>query len=237
MSSIILITGASSGIGYHTALKLAVDNNIVIAVARNEEKLDLLRAEAVKQNAGSKLYPVALDLATMNYELLLNKLDDLAIRHLDCLINNAGLLINKPFEHLLLSDFKAMYDVNVFAPALLIQSVLPLLDKSKSAHIINISSMGGVQGASKFVGLSGYSSGKAALIGLTECLATELSSKNIKINCLALGAVNTEMLSQAFPGYEAPTSAQEMAQYISWFALNGPNYFNGKIIPVSVSNP
>jgi NAD(P)-dependent dehydrogenase (short-subunit alcohol dehydrogenase family) len=97
--------------------------------------------------------------------------------------------------------------------------------------------MGGFQGSAKFKGLSAYSSSKSALAGLTECLAEELKEKNIAVNCLAIGAVQTEMLNKAFPGYQAPLKANEMAAFISEFAVNGHKYFNGKIIPVSSSTP
>jgi NAD(P)-dependent dehydrogenase (short-subunit alcohol dehydrogenase family) len=97
--------------------------------------------------------------------------------------------------------------------------------------------MGGVQGSAKFAGLSAYSSSKAALCTLTECLAEELKLENISVNCLALGAVQTEMLSKAFPGYRAPLSASEMAEFIVQFARSGHYYFNGKILPVSSTTP
>jgi NAD(P)-dependent dehydrogenase (short-subunit alcohol dehydrogenase family) len=97
--------------------------------------------------------------------------------------------------------------------------------------------MGGVQGSSKFPGLSAYSSSKSALSGLTECLAEELKTKNIAVNCLALGAVQTEMLAKAFPGYKAPVTPSQMAEFICDFALKGQHFFNGKIIPVSSSTP
>jgi len=237
MSNTILITGASSGVGYQTALKLAVENNIVIAVARNKSKLKQLHADATKKNPKAKLHLIAFDLSSDYSKSLMEELYKLNINHIDCLINNAGLLISKPFDQLQLANFKEVYTVNVFAPAMLIQTLLPLLEKSVAPHIINISSMGGVQGSSKFLGLSAYSSSKSALITLTECLAVELAPRNIKVNCLALGAVNTEMLAAAFPGYEAPLSASQMAEWISWFALSGQHFFNGKIIPVSISNP
>ena len=237
MPQTILITGASNGIGYQTALKLAVENNIVIAVARNKTKLKQLHVETIRQNPNAQLHLIAFDLSADYRKSLLEELSKLKVVQLDCLINNAGLLINKPFEQLQLEDFKKVYDVNVFAPAILIQTVLPLLEKSENAHIVNISSMGGVQGSSKFAGLSAYSSSKGALITLTECLAMELASKNIKVNCLALGGVNTEMLAAAFPGYEAPLSAKQISEWIGWFALNGHQFFNGKIIPVAVSTP
>lgn len=97
--------------------------------------------------------------------------------------------------------------------------------------------MGGFQGSAKFAGLSAYSSSKAALSGLTECLAEELKPNGISVNCLAIGAVQTEMLSKAFPGYKAPLSPAEMAGFIQYFALNGHRYFNGKILPVSITTP
>ena len=97
--------------------------------------------------------------------------------------------------------------------------------------------MGGFQGSTKFAGLSAYSSSKSALSGLTECLAEELKDRNIAVNCLALGAVQTEMLGKAFPGYKAPLSAAKMAEFICEFALTGQLFFNGKIIPVSSTTP
>ena len=97
--------------------------------------------------------------------------------------------------------------------------------------------MGGYQGSSKFPGLSLYSASKGALSILSECMAEELGEKGIKVNCLALGAAQTEMLEKAFPGYQAPLSANEMAEFISDFAINGHRYFNGKILPISVSTP
>jgi NAD(P)-dependent dehydrogenase (short-subunit alcohol dehydrogenase family) len=124
----------------------------------------------------------------------------------------------------------------VFGPVKIIKALLPVMGKTKKTHIVNISSYGGFQGSSKFKGLSGYSSGKAALANLTECLAEEFKDKNISVNCLALGAVQTEMLSKAFPGYNAPTSPEQMSEFIVDFAFNGHNYFNGKILPVTLSN-
>jgi NAD(P)-dependent dehydrogenase (short-subunit alcohol dehydrogenase family) len=97
--------------------------------------------------------------------------------------------------------------------------------------------MGGFQGSMKFKGLSYYSASKAALACLSECLANEFADSNISVNCLALGAVQTEMLEEAFPGYKAPVTAKEMAGFISYFAINGHKFYNGKILPVAVSTP
>src|SRR5581483_7914106 len=95
----------------------------------------------------------------------------------------------------------------------IIQNLLPLMPAN--AHIVNIGSMGGFQGSSKFPGLSAYSASKAALHNLTECLAQEFIDLGIKVNCLALGSAQTEMLEKAFPGYESPVMAFEMGKYIA----------------------
>jgi 3-oxoacyl-[acyl-carrier protein] reductase len=159
------------------------------------------------------------------------------VDNIDILINNAGFLVNKQFEDISNDELKKVYDVNVFAPFKLIQLLLPLLKKSSRAHIVNISSMGGVQGSSKFSGLSAYSSSKAAIASLSECLAEEFKGDHISVNALAIGAVQTEMLSEAFPGYIAPLNPKEMAEYIFKFATEGAKYFNGKIISVSSTTP
>ena len=228
----ILITGASRGIGYDTALALAKNPaNTVIALSRKEDRLmDLL-----KESATNNIQILPLDLTHFDEVYLSSALSDIA--SIDVLINNAGLLINKPFTALTKADWKNIFEVNVFGVVNLINALLPKLKAATTAHILNISSMGGVQGSSKFPGLSAYSASKAALINLTECLAEELQEDNIKVNCLALGAVQTEMLAEAFPGYEAPLKSAEMASYLSWFALNGHQFHNGKIIPVAVSTP
>lgn len=156
-------------------------------------------------------------------------------RHIDIVINNAGKLVNKPFSEITSEEFLEVYQVNVLGVASLIKTILPFM--SKEGHVVNISSMGGVQGSVKFPGLSAYSSSKGALITLTELLAEEYKETGPSFNVLALGAVQTEMLEEAFPGYKASLTASEMAQYIVGFALTGHKYYNGKLLQVSNSTP
>jgi 3-oxoacyl-[acyl-carrier protein] reductase len=232
----IIITGASRGIGFELAKKFAGDNtNKVFAIARNKENLKRLYKEIKSENDESAVFCKDFDLNSGNIqkELLPFILEN--ARSVDILINNAGLLVNKPFDELTDDDFDQTFSVNVKSVFRLIRDLLPYF--SANAHIVNISSMGGVQGSAKFSGLSLYSSSKGALGILTECLAEELKERNIKVNALALGAVQTEMLGEAFPGYKAPLSASEMADFIQGFATNGHQYFNGKILPVSSSTP
>ncbi len=232
----IVITGASSGIGFQTSLALSsIAGNAVIAISRNKEKLDQLKKKSLEQNQQSNLSVIAGDISDEQSVQLLNKEIKSRFEHVDVLINNAGLLINKPFEELTSKDWMDVYTTNVFGAVNIIRSLVSLM--KPGSHIINISSMGGVQGSAKFKGLSAYSSSKAALAGLTECLAEEFRDKKISVNCLALGSVETEMFTAAFPSSKASVSAKEMAEFISRFATEGQQFFNGKIIPVANSTP
>lgn len=230
----IVITGASKGIGYATALALAASGqHHILAIARSTEGLDKLQSE-LADNSNSKLSCFSFDLAQKDYSELLEKIRNTFKGSVDVLINNAGYLINKPFLELDDEDWQAMFDVNVFAVARLSRSLYPMLAQSESAHIVNIGSMGGVQGTEKFPGLSGYSTSKGAINTLTEVMAKEFEETNIKVNCINPGAVQTEMLAQAFPGFQAQVKPKDIAQYISTFACNGHKVMNGRLHEVSL---
>lgn len=230
----VIVTGASSGVGYELVKKLIEQGSVekVIGIARRSEKLEELAGFAASLGKGWKFIGVASDV----YEVELESITD-QIERVDVLVNNAGLLINRSFEELTEEDFEEVYKVNVFAPARLTRLLKPLMGGVKPSHIVNIGSMGGFQGASKFPGLAAYSSSKSAIAGLSECLAEEFKNDNIKVNCLAFGAVQTEMLAQAFPGFKAPLTSEEMAGFVLDFALFGHKYFNGKVLPVSSTTP
>ncbi len=237
MSKTVVITGASRGIGFDTALHLCRSGNKVIAVARNSQGLELLYNAANSSGHSAHLVVIPADISNANHVTELVQRISTLSSAIDVLINNAGALINKPFTEITNEELRAIYEVNVFAPFALTQKFIPLLKKSSLAHIVNISSVGGVNGSSKFPGLSAYSSSKGALTILSEVLAEELKSEGIRVNCLALGAAQTEMLSQAFPDYKAPLTSAEMGEYVSWFAVNGHKYFNGKVLPVAITTP
>ena len=222
----IVITGTSRGIGFELALQFANSGHNVLAISRNMPQL-LLEHENIT------CLPVDL-----SDESQLGKVTDFlksTWKNVDALIHNAGFLVCKPFEELTSADFEQVYKVNVFAVANLTQVCLPFM--KKGSHVVTISSIGGVRGSLKFPGLAAYSSSKGAVITLSELLAEEYKEKGISFNVLALGAVQTEMLQEAFPGYQAPISASEMANYIYDFTLNGNKYYNGKVLEVSTSNP
>ncbi len=226
----VVITGAGKGIGFELCKKFQQNPGMhVLALTRDISKLKIL---AKKYTA---LHPLSFDLEKDGHDKIVEQVTLLPGGKTDILINNAGLLIKKAFKDLNTEDNNRMFEVNYLAPFKLIQTLLPFF--SDQAHVVNISSMGGFQGSIKFDGLSGYSASKAALACLTECLAGELKENNIKVNCLCLGSVQTEMLEQAFPGYEAPVKPAQMADFIVEFAMNAHHYMNGKIIPVTLSTP
>lgn len=199
----------------------------VLALSRNSKPISDLKLKNVTA--------LEFDIANESEILKLSEYLQIGMKSVDVLINNAGFLVNKPFAEITSEEFKRCYDVNVFGVASLIKTMLPFM--KKEGHVVSISSMGGVQGSVKFPGLSAYSSSKGAIITLTELLAEEYKETGPSFNVLALGSVQTEMLEEAFPGFKAPLSATEMAQYIMDFSLTGNKFYNGKILQVSSTTP
>lgn len=219
----IVVTGASRGIGRALVDVFLAQGHRVWALSRNISELSTL----------SGVQAVSLDISKeSDVQEWVASCGNISF---DVLVNNAGMLVNKPFAETTAKDFEKVYMVNVFGVANLIRNLLPHF--SQQAHIVNISSMGGINGTSKFPGLAAYSSSKGALGILTELLAEEFKDRDLSVNALALGAVQTEMLAEAFPGYQAPVTADQMAVYIADFALTGHRFYNGKVLPLSSSTP
>ncbi|BAO74841.1 SDR family NAD(P)-dependent oxidoreductase [Winogradskyella sp. PG-2] len=227
MSKNIIITGTSRGIGFELVHLFANQGHNVLALSRNAQPVNNLHFENITS--------LAFDLCSQEDYKKVESFIEEEWKDVDILINNAGTLLNKPFSETTFEDFQHVYQTNVFGVSEMTRTVLPFM-KSNS-HVITISSMGGIQGSMKFPGLSAYSSSKGAVITLTELLAEEYKESGPQFNILALGAVQTEMLKEAFPDYEAPTTALEMASYINDFALTGNKYYNGKVLQVSNSTP
>lgn len=233
----ILITGASRGIGAATAKYLARKKvKTLFLTARNINALEHLKKDIAELNPDTEVFPIAADLSAEDGILKVTEFVGKKTPKLDRLLNNAGYLVSGSFASISQEEILRSFMINYFAPSNLIKSCLPLLENASKAHVVNISSMAGFQGSQKFVGLSHYSASKAAIASLTELLAAEFHGEII-FNCLAIGAVDTEMLKEAFPGYKAPLQADEMAEYIGEFLLTAGRYMNGKIIPVSLVSP
>lgn len=223
----IIITGTSRGIGFELVKLFSDAGHHILALSRNRNSVDKLQLK----NVSTFAFDITKKEDLIKVESYINS----NWSQVDILINNAGALVNKPFSETTTVDFENVYKTNVFGVSELTRVVLPFM--KKESHVVNVSSMGGIQGSMKFPGLSAYSSSKGAVITLTELLAEEYKETGPSFNVLALGAVQTEMLEEAFPGYKASTTALQMAEYIYNFALNGNKYYNGKVLQVSNSTP
>ena len=222
---IILITGTRKGIGRFLVKHYTSLGYQVIGCSRNETEYSI-----------DNYQHFCLDVCD---EKEVKKMFSEIRKTYGCLhilINNAGIA---SMNHALLTTMDTVhkiYGTNVFGPIQLIQNLMHKF--SSDAHIVNISSVGGVTGSVKFPGLSAYSSSKGAMTILTECLQAEFGdSTSWSFNCLALGAVQTEMLEEAFPGYVAPIDAAAMAAYICGFALNNHLVMRGRVVEVAMSTP
>ena len=223
----VVITGTSRGIGLELVKVFSAAGYQVLALSRNPGPVDNLNLPNVNSLSCDLCslpdYKGVIDFVKTNWSSV------------DILINNAGAILNKPFIETSFEDFESVYKTNVYGVSEMIRQLLPFMHKK--SHVVTISSMGGIQGSAKFPGLSAYSSSKGAVITLTELLAEEYKTDGPSFNVLALGAVQTEMLEEAFPGYIASVTPKAMAAYIQDFAISGHQLYNGKVLQVSNSTP
>lgn len=232
----IIVTGASRGIGYEIVRSFAAEKgHNILAIARNRKALNELKKKCRVDGLPSKVYVLAYDLGQPDMKESLMPRLGAYFSQVDILINNAGSLVNKPFLELTNEDFDHLFNINVRSVFTLSQMVIPMM--VKGSHILNISSMGGFQGAVKFPGLALYSASKGAITILTESMAEEFREKGIAVNCLALGAVQTDMMEEAFPGFTADIDPSSMGSFIRNFAEFGQQFMNGKVVPVARSTP
>lgn len=228
-NKVIVVIGASRGIGRELVLQFSKEkSNTVIALSRN--------TEAMKNDfTADNIHSGFIDLMDKDLHVAMAKTLD-QFPTVDIVVNNAGKLVNKPFLELTRDDIDMCYQTNAIGVMHATQFMVPKM-LEEGGHIVNISTMGAFQGSVKFPGLSAYSTSKAGITSFTELFAEEYKDTKIKMNCLCLGAAQTEMLEEAFPGMKAPVSAAEIAEYIVDFAYNAPKFFNGKVLPVSSSTP
>jgi NAD(P)-dependent dehydrogenase (short-subunit alcohol dehydrogenase family) len=226
----VVVTGAGKGLGAATVKALlARPDTTVIAVSRDLSQLE-------QELGGSASFvPIRLDLQAADAAARLAL--HIGQRRVHALIHNAGILHKAAMGLHRRNDLEALFRTNVIAPLELSQALVAHLDGDPPGHIVHIGSMGGFQDSVKFPGLVAYSASKAALACVAQCLAEEFKDRGIRSNCLAIGSVDTSMLREAFPGFQAGTKAQAMGAYIAQFALEGHNLYNGKVLPVASTTP
>ena len=180
-----LITGASGGIGKEIAKVLVKHNAEVCISGRNLEELN-----ALKKSLGEKCYVVACDLSKKDQITELIKKTDEFLGHIDILINNAGITKDNIFLRMSENEWEDVLNVNLNSTFTILKLITKGMVKRKYGRIINISSVVGVTGGA---GQVNYSASKAGLIGLTKSLSQEIATRNITVNCIAPGFIETPM--------------------------------------------
>src|SRR5690606_26436074 len=181
----VCITGSGRGLGFELVQSFLNETELhVAAITRNGE---ILRKKLESSFPENRLTVIEADISTdEGRDTIFTEIKNLP--ELGYIIHNAGMLLFKPCQEITEKELRDIYSINVFAPFLLTQKLLPLMH---STHTISISSVGGVEGSMKFAGLAAYSSSKAALNCLTEMLSEEFKETDNVFNCLALGSVDT----------------------------------------------
>src|SRR5256884_3653802 len=199
IDKVVVVTGASSGIGESTARLLARHGAKVVLGARRKDRLDA----AVKEisAAGGKAISVAVDVTKRSEVEALIKVAVDSFGRVDVMVNDAGIMAIAPIEALKVEEWDRMIDVNIKGLLYGVAAVLPQMLKQKSGHIINLASVFGIKVFAP--GGTVYCATKSAVRALTEGLRIELHSKNIRCTMIPPGAVESELKS----GTSDPPSA------------------------------
>ena len=180
-----LITGASGGIGKEIA-KVLIEHNAEVCISgRNHEELN-----ALKKSLGMKCHVVTCDLSKKDEIIELIKKADEFMGYIDILVNNAGITKDNIFLRMSENEWEDVLNVNLNSTFNILKLITKGMVKRKYGRIINISSVVGVTGGA---GQVNYSASKAGLIGLTKSLSQEIATRNITVNCIAPGFIETPM--------------------------------------------
>jgi NAD(P)-dependent dehydrogenase (short-subunit alcohol dehydrogenase family) len=215
------VTGAGKGIGRATALDLAARGHSVIAISRSPGDLKSLEAETQATYGLQKHLFLCVDLRSEDEIVSAFKEIRSKFTSVDALVNNAGSITKKKLEKMTLAQWRENFLVNVDATFLCTREALPLLKKSRyGASILNVSSLAGIRNLEKISEFGGYTAAKSALVGLTQAMAIEFKEYNIRVNAIAPGAVNTQMLRKAAPGFATRATPEHIAKIINFFITN-----------------
>jgi len=184
---IIIITGASSGIGRATAQLFAENGSKVIAVGRNSKELNALRNEVQQKEGFLKIQLADIREATQVERIVNDTVETFGA--IDVLINGAGIILNGSIEDTTIDDWDKMMDINLRSVFQMMQKCVPHLEKSKG-NVVNISSVAGIR---SFPNVLAYCVSKAAIDQLTRCSALELAPKNIRVNAVNPGVIITNL--------------------------------------------
>ncbi|MCP3026346.1 SDR family oxidoreductase [Halobacillus sp. A5] len=202
MKPTVIVTGASSGFGYYTAIKCAQKNMNVIAAIRNPNKMNVFKQAGLKEQTAENIAVWPLDV-TKEESLSFFREQVNQLNRVDVLVNNAGYAVGGFFEQVPIKDYRRQFETNVFGVIQVTQAVLPKMREQRQGKIINVSSVSGLIG---FPGLSAYVSSKHALEGLTESLRFEVKPFGIDVALVEPGSYETNIWSS---GLELPQAVYD----------------------------
>jgi len=236
MNKVILITGASRGIGNNIAQNLAKENIVIANYNNSEAEAKKLKKELEEKNINIDI--IKADVCNRNQvkEMIKQTIDKYG--HIDVLINNAGISQYKLFTDITDSDWAEIMNTNLNSNFIVTQEVVKNMIHNKEGLIVNISSIWGITGAAMEVA---YSTSKAGIIGLTKSLAKELGPSNIRVNAIAPGIINTSMnskfseeeinnIQEEIP-LEKIGEPEEITKCIEWLIKD--NYTTGQVISIN----
>ena len=214
----VLVTGSSRGIGRAAAERFAEGGAKVALISRSEKEI-FETADQLRRTYSDRIFAKAVDIGQEKEVTDLFK-DVLArFGNIDILVNNAGTFIVTATSETELKDWNRVLEVNLTGTFLCSRELFRLAQKQPGQrNIVNIASLAGIQGLEKFPGFSAYAASKFGVVGLTECLAVEGKLLNIRVNAIAPGAVDTEMLRTGAPHLKALATPEDLARTICYFA-------------------
>ena len=233
---VALVTGATRGIGKEIALELA-KNGFDIAVNYRGTQDENLKKEIESNNVRCEF--VEADVS--NFEQCENMIKEAIEKYgrIDVLVNNAGITKDGLIMRMKKEDFEAVIDVNLVGTFNVTRNVIPYMIKQKSGRIINVSSVVGVAGNA---GQTNYSASKAGVIGFTKSLAKEVASRNILVNAIAPGFIDTDMTKVLSDNVKEGINAQiplkrmgtpnEVAKVVKFLASEDSSYITGQVINI-----
>ncbi len=239
MAKVALITGATRGIGKAIAIRLA-NAGFDIALNYRKENDDLTNTKSEIEKAGVDCLPVQGDISSFeDCERIAKEIFD-KFGKIDVLVNNAGITKDMLLMRMKPEDFSSVVDVNLIGTFNMTRNVVPYMVKARSGKIVNISSVVGIEGNA---GQANYAASKAGIIGFTKSLARELGSRNILVNAVAPGFIETDMtavLSDSVRDEIAKKislrrmgSAEDVAGVVEFLCGEASSYVTGTVIPVT----
>jgi NAD(P)-dependent dehydrogenase (short-subunit alcohol dehydrogenase family) len=236
-NKVALITGAGRGIGAATARLLASRGVKVALMARTLVQVEA-QASAIEKEFGAGC-ALALVGDVSDEKFLQESFARIKATFgpVSILVNNAGVLLRAPLTETSLADWEKVMRVNVTAAFLCSKYAIPQMREAGHGAIVNVSSLSGIRSALKFPGFSAYIASKHALVGLTEGLSVEVKSLGIRVNCIAPGAVDTQMLRSADPSLKTKTQPEEIAQIITYLCDDHASHvLTGSVIEVNTND-